>query len=100
MDFHVGILLGNEGSNLDKCRISSKRSTGLTKSKRHFLQTDCCCCSIGTEKHPDFSVLLNYDDDDDDYSQGSGQINQTFPALTKVKNFPTYLSDNDFRSSN
>ena len=29
-------------------------------------------CIIGTEKHPDSAILLNYDDDDD--TQGYGQI--------------------------
>ena len=29
-------------------------------------------CVIGTEKYPDSAILLNYDDDD--YSQGYGQI--------------------------
>ena len=38
-------------------------------------------CIIGTEKYPDNSILLNYDDDD--YSQGYGQIKEAFIALTK-----------------
>ena len=38
-------------------------------------------CIIGTEKYPDISILLNYDDDE--YSQGYGQIKEAFIALTK-----------------
>ena len=36
---------------------------------------------IGTEKYPDKSVLMNYNDDD--YSQEYGQIKEAFKALTK-----------------
>ena len=36
---------------------------------------------IGTERYPDNSILLNYEDDD--YSQGYGQIKEAFKALTK-----------------
>ena len=38
-------------------------------------------CIIGTEKYPDSGILLNYNDDD--YSQGYGQIKEAFKALTK-----------------
>ena len=51
---------------------------------------------IGTERYPDSAILLNYDDDD--YSQGYGQI-EPFKALTKDILQP-YISDDDFRSSN
>ena len=36
---------------------------------------------IGTERYPDSGILLNYDDDN--YSQGYGQIKEAFRALTK-----------------
>ena len=36
---------------------------------------------IGTERYPDSAILLNYEDDD--YSQGYGQIKEAFKALTK-----------------
>ena len=36
---------------------------------------------IGTERSLDSSILLNYDDDD--YSQGYGQLKEAFKALTK-----------------
>ena len=38
-------------------------------------------CTFETEKYPDFGIFLNYDDDD--YSQGYGQIKEAFEALTK-----------------
>ena len=54
-------------------------------------------CIIGTEKYPDSSILLNYNDDD--YIQGYGQIKQAFRALTKDDILQPYISDHDFRSS-
>ena len=53
---------------------------------------------IGTERYPDNSILLNYEDDD--YSQGYGQIKEAFKALTKDNILQPYISDHDFRSSN
>ena len=53
---------------------------------------------IGTERYPDSSFLLNYDDDD--YSQGYGQIKEAFKALTKDDILQPYISEDDFRSSN
>ena len=53
---------------------------------------------IGTEKYPDSGIILNYDDDD--YSQGYGQIKEAFRALTKDDILQPYISENDFRSSN
>ena len=55
-------------------------------------------CIIGIEKYPDSGILLNYNDDD--YSQGYGQIKEAFNALTKDNLLQPYLSDDDFRSSN
>ena len=55
-------------------------------------------CIIGTEKYPDSGILLNYNDDD--YSQGYGQIKEAFKALTKDDLLQPYLSDADFRSNN
>ena len=55
-------------------------------------------CIIGTEKYPDNSILLNYNDDD--YSQGYGQIKEAFKALTKDNLLQPYISEHDFRSSN
>ena len=55
-------------------------------------------CLIGTEKYPDSAILLNYDDDD--YSQGYGQIKEAFRALTKENILQTYINEDDFRSDN
>ena len=55
-------------------------------------------CIIGTEKYPDSGILLNYNDDN--YSQGYGQIKEAFKALTKDNILQQYISENDFRSSN
>ena len=54
---------------------------------------------IGTERYPDSSILLNYDNDDE-YSQGYGQIKEAFKALTKDDILQPYISEDDFRSSN
>ena len=53
---------------------------------------------IGTERYPDSAILLNYDDDD--YSQGYGQIKKAFRALTKDDILQPYITEDDFRSSN
>ena len=55
-------------------------------------------CIIGTEKYPDSSILVTYNDDD--YSQAYGQIKEAFKALTKDNLLQPYISDADFRSSN
>ena len=53
---------------------------------------------IGTERYPDSGILLNYDDDD--YSQGYGQIKEVFRALTKGDILKPYITEDDFGSSN
>ena len=53
---------------------------------------------IGRERYPDSAILLNYDDDD--YSQGYGQIKEAFRDLTKDDILQPYISEDDFRSSN
>ena len=55
-------------------------------------------CIIGTEKYPDSGILLNYNDDD--YSQGYGQITEAFKVLTKNNLLQQYISEHDFRTSN
>ena len=55
-------------------------------------------CIIGTVKYPDSAFLLNYNDDD--YSQGYGQIKRVFRALVKDDILKPYISDHGFRSSN
>ena len=53
---------------------------------------------IGIERYPDSAILLNYEDDD--YSQGYGQIKEAFKALTKDNILQPCISDHDFKSSN
>ena len=55
-------------------------------------------CIIGTEKYPESSILLNYNDDN--FSQGYGQTKEAFKALTKDNLLQQYISEHDFRSSN
>ena len=55
-------------------------------------------CIIGTEKHPDAGILLNYDGDD--YARGYAQIKEAFRASTKDDILQPYISDDDFRSFN
>ena len=52
---------------------------------------------IGKERYPDTGILLNYNDDD--YSQGYGQLKEAFKALTKDDMLQPYISEDDFRSS-
>ena len=59
-----------------------------------------CQCIIGTEKYPHAGILFNYDDDDDGYSQGYGQIKETIRALTRGDILQPYIRDTEFRSSN
>ena len=53
---------------------------------------------IGTERFPDTAVFLNYNDDQ--YSQGYGQIKEASRALTKDDILQLYITEDDFRSSN
>ena len=55
-------------------------------------------CFMGTEKDPDSSILLNYDDDQ--YSQGYSQIEEAFRKFSKDDLPKPYICDNDFRSYN
>ena len=52
---------------------------------------------IGTERYPDSAILLNYEDDN--FSQGYGQIKEAFRALMKDDILQPYVSEDDFRSS-
>ena len=53
---------------------------------------------IGTERYPESGIFLNYDDDN--YSQGYGQIKEAFKALTKDDILKPYITEDDFKSSN
>ena len=46
-------------------------------------------CIIGTKKYPDNASLLNYNDDD--YSQGYGQIKDALKTLTKDNILQPYM---------
>ena len=50
---------------------------------------------IRTEKYPDSPILLNYDEDE--FSQGYGQIKEAIRALTKDDILQPYISEDDFR---
>ena len=50
---------------------------------------------IGTRKYPDGAISVNYNDDD--YSQGYGQINEASEALTKDHILQPYITENDSR---
>ena len=52
---------------------------------------------IGTERYPDKSLIIDYDEDDS--SQGDGQTNDAFKALTQDILQP-FISEHDYRSSN
>ena len=47
-----------------------------------------------TEKYPDSANLFN--DGDDDYSQGYGQMKEAFRVLTKDDILQSYISDHEF----
>ena len=53
---------------------------------------------IGSEKYPDSAFLLIYDDDD--YSQGYGQVKEAFRALSKDDILQPYITQHDFKASN
>ena len=53
---------------------------------------------IGTERYPDSGTSINYDDDD--YSQGYGQIKEAFKDLKEDDILQPYITEDDFKSSN
>ena len=55
-------------------------------------------CFTGTEKYPEASILLNYDDDD--YSQVYGMIKEAYRILTKDDILQPCKSDHVFTPSN
>ena len=86
---------------MDICSFSTKdrqHDQNLNNDTFVRLPAISAQCFIGTEKYPDSSILLNYNDDN--YSQGYGQIKEAFKALTKDNLLQPYISEHDFRSSN
>ena len=73
-----------------------KHDQNLNNDTSYRMPVTSAQCIIGTEKYPDSAILLNYDDDD--YSQGYGQIKEAFKALTKDNILQPYISEHDFRS--
>ena len=53
---------------------------------------------VRKETYLDTGILINYNDDD--YSQGYGQIKEAFKALTKDGILQPYIIEDEFRSSN
>ena len=99
--FHIGV---EKGINIPIFIINSFQQQGRENSQN--LKNDTLCrlpvtsaqCIIGTEKYPDTAIFLNCDDDD--YSQGFGQIKEAFRALTKDDILKPFIAEHDFRSSN
>ena len=54
-------------------------------------------CNIGSERYPDNSIILNYDDDDN--SERYAQIKETFRALTRDDILQLYISYHYYRSN-
>ena len=75
-----------------------QQDQNLNKDTFHRPPVISAQCIIGTEKHPDSAILLNYNNDD--HSQGYSQIKEAFRAITKDVILEPYISDHDFRSSN
>ena len=87
---------------MNYCRFSTKRerqgSQNLNKETFYRPWVTSSQCTKNSGKCLYSSIFLNYDDDD--YSQGYGQSEETFGALTKDVILKPYISDHDFRSSN
>ena len=54
-------------------------------------------CLIGTGKHPDVGIILNYSDED--CSEGYSYFMEAFKVLTKDNILQPLISDHDFRSN-
>ena len=75
-----------------------QRDQNLNNDTFYNLPVTSAQVVTGTEKFPDISILLNYNDDD--YIQGYGQVKKAFRALTKDNILQPFISQDDFRSSN
>ena len=79
-------------------QLDRQNDQNLNNDTFYRLPVTSAQCIIGTEKYPDSGILLNYNDDD--YSQGYGQVREAFRALTRDDILQPYISEDDFRSSN
>ena len=79
---------------------SRQNSQNLNKDTFCWLPLTIAQCFFEMEKYRYAGILLEYDDDDDDYSQGYGLIKDTFKALTKDDIPQPFIDDHEFRSSN
>ena len=86
---------------MDLCRFSTNdRQHDQNLNNDTFVRLPIISAQVivGTKKYPDIASSLNYNDDN--YSQGYGQIREAFKALTKDNILQAYICENDFRSSN
>ena len=74
-----------------------QNSQSLTNDSTYRPPIKSAQCMIGTKNNPDFAILESYDDDV--YSKGLGQIEETFRALTKGDILTQKKSDNNFGST-
>ena len=91
MNFPIWIIIGFQQQD----RESQQNLNNDTFSRLPVISAQCI---FGTEKYPDAGILLIYNDDD--YSQGYGQIKEAFRALTKVDNPNCFITDHAFKLSN
>ena len=70
---------------MDLCSFQSKNGRqhdqNLNNDTFYRMPVSSAQYNIGTERYAHSFILLDYNDDD--YSQGCGQIKETFRALTK-----------------
>ena len=79
-------------------QMDRQDSQNLNNDTFHRPPVGSAHVAIGTERYPDNSLFLNYDEGD--YSQGYGQKNKAFKALTQDDILQPYISEDDFRSTN
>ena len=94
----VGILFTICSINIVSCETGGQDLQNLNNDTFYRPLVTSAQCIIGTEKYPDSAILLDYNNDN--HSQGYGQIKEAFKSLTKDDILQPYISDNDFRSSN
>ena len=91
MNVPIGIIVGFQ-------QRDRQNSQNLNNDTFCRLPVVSAQCIIGTEKYTDGGIILNYNDED--YSQGYGQIKEASRALTKDDILQPYISDDNFGTSN